>query len=412
VPLRSAVPHPRGVVVAGTRSPGFWLIVLAATAGYTVLSASAPLLNRGVTEVLGLGEDVSGGLVAVTGLTGAASMALAGVAASRFGPRAVTLVGAVVAVLGVAVVLLAFTVPALAVSRVVHGLGNAGVTVATTAWISGTAPPDERGRALGYYGISVWVGLALGPLLGENLYAAGGNGAAWAGLLVVQAVVLLLASGVRGVGAGRAAAGVHAAARPARDRRGAGRVREVAAAVRVPGLVALSAWGAQGLFTTFLVQHLEARGLPPAGATGASAVFLVFAAAVVTFRFVLGSLPDRAGPAVTTRWALLVVALGLVVMASAGSFGFAAAGAVVLGLGYAPLYPSLTLMSTAPLPEALRPTGIGLFSAATSAGMAAGAFGGGLLVASWGTAPALLCAAAVQVAAVAAVRRPRAVAGA
>jgi MFS family permease len=398
---------------AGTRSAGFWLVVLAATANYTVLSASAPLLARAVADVLHESEAMAGTLVSVTGVTGALCMTLAGVAASRFGPRAVTVVSAAVAVAGIGALVAVFTVPGVVTGRILYGVGNAGITVATTAWVSATAPAGQRGRALGYYGISVWVGLALGPMLGENLYAVAGNVVAWAGLLVVQALVLLVAGWV--ATPGRAAAGTVAGApstvltmpsAPAGDRP-ANRVLTVLAAVRAPALVALSAWGAQGLFTTFLVQHLQARGVPAAGALGASSVFLVFAVSVVASRFALGSLPDRWGPETTTRGALGIVAVGLVLMAVSGSFWAAAGSAVVLGIGYAPLYPSLTLLSTAPLPEALRPAGIGLFSAATSLGMAAGALGGGLLIATWGSVAAVVCAGLAQVLVLPAVRRVR-----
>lgn len=396
---------------AGTRSAGFWVVVLAATANYTVLSASAPLLSRAVPDVLGGDEALAGTLVSVTGLTGAVCMTLAGIAASRFGPRVVTLVSAVVALVGIGALVVAFTVPGIVASRVAYGVANAGITVATTAWVSATAPAGQRGRALGYYGISVWVGLALGPVLGENLYAAAGNAAAWGGLLAVQAVVLLAAAVVAapphptGEVVGQPAAGAGATV-------AAPRVRAVVTVVRAPALVALSAWGAQGLFTTFLVQHLQSRGVPATGVLAASSIFLVFAASVVAARFALGSLPDRLGPVVTTRAALVAVAVGLAVMAVAGSFGVAAAAAVLLGVGYAPLYPSLTLLSTAALPEALRPAAIGVFSAATSLGMAAGAFGGGLLIAAWGSPAALGCFALLQLLVLPAARATRISAGA
>jgi MFS family permease len=378
---------------AGTRSAGFWLVVLAATANYTVLSASAPLLTRAVADVLDGGQAVAGTLVSVTSLVGAACMTGAGIAASRFGPRATTLVSGLVAVLGVAALVAVFSVPSIVAGRVVYGFGNAGITVATTAWISATAPAGQRGRALGYYGLSVWVGLALGPVLGENLYAAAGNAAAWAGLLVVQAVVLL---GAILVAAPRRPMETEGPVESGGGSPTGARARAVLAVVWAPAVVALSAWGAQGMFTTFLVQHLQARGVPATGVLAASSIFLVFAASVVAARFALGSLPDRLGPVVTTRSALGVVAVGLVLMAIAGSFWAAAGAAVVLGVGYAPLYPSLTLLSTGALPEALRPTAIGVFSAATSLGMAAGAAGGGLLIASWGSVAALVCAGVLQ----------------
>ncbi|QZN87007.1 MFS transporter [Cellulomonas sp. C5510] len=421
---------------AGTRSAGFWVVVLAATANYTVLSASAPLLSRAVPDVLGGDEALAGTLVSITGLTGAACMTLVGIATSRYGPRAVTLVSAAVAVLGVGALVALFTVPGVVAGRVVYGIGNAGITVATTAWVSVTAPAGTRGRALGYYGISVWVGLALGPVLGENLYAASGNAATWAGLLAVQGVALVAAASVAApprpappappvplrVAASAASAASAVPAVPAASAAsavpavpaatGPGRARAVVAVVRAPALVALCAWGAQGVFTTFLVQHLQSRGVPAAGVLGASSIFLVFAAAVVAARFALGSLPDRLGPVTTTRGALVAVAAGLAGMAVADSFWTAAAAAVLLGVGYAPLYPSLTLLSTAALPDPLRPPAIGVFSAATSLGMAAGAFGGGVLIAAAGSVTALACGAVLQLLVLPAVRAPRLPAGA
>lgn len=378
----------------GTRSVGFWLVVLAATANYTVLAASAPLVARAAPDLLGASEALAGGLVSVAGLTGALCMTLVGMAAGRFGPRVVTLTSAVVALLAIGALVVGFTTPGVTAARVLYGVGNAGITVATTAWVSATTPPGERGRAFGYYGISVWVGLALGPLLAENVYASQGNVGAWAILLAVQALVLLAASVVARPRRPEVGS-LPARPAPAPVRRG-GRARLVLAVAWVPSLVALAAWGAQGVFTTFLVQHLESRGLPPTGLLGASSIFFVFAASVVVARLALGSVPDRLGPVLTTGVALIVVAAGLVAMAVSSSFGVAAAGAVVLGVGYAPLYPSLTLLSTTALPERERPTGIGLFSAATSLGMAAGAAGGGVLIGLWGSPAALLCVAAAQ----------------
>ncbi|OLT55106.1 MFS transporter [Cellulosimicrobium sp. CUA-896] len=237
---------------------GFWLVVLAATANYTVLAATAPLIARAAPDLLGADESASGALVSVASLTGALCMTLVGMAAGRFGPRAVTLVSALVAVLAIGAMVVVFTTPSVAAARVLYGVGNAGITVATTAWVSATSPPGERGRAFGYYGVSVWVGLALGPLLVENVYASRGNVAAWTVLLAVQAVVLVAASSVAAPPRTRTVPSPAAQA-PLPQRRG-GRAGPVLAVVGAPALVALTAWGAQGVFTTFLVQHLESRG--------------------------------------------------------------------------------------------------------------------------------------------------------
>ncbi|WP_082095916.1 MFS transporter [Demequina flava] len=370
---------------AGHRSWGFWLVTLAATANYAVMAATAPLLNRSVPELLGYDTAIAGSFVAIAGFAGMATMPALGYLAGRFGPPRVTIVAAALATIGIGIATIAFATPGIVASRIVYGLGNAGITVATTAWVSATSPAASRGRALGYYGMSVWLGLAIGPVLAENVYAAIGNGRTWAVLLAVQALTFILAVTVRG--------------NPVRgedSRAGqASTVTTVRRAVAVPAAVAIAAWGAQGVLTAFLVSHLEARSIPATGLQGGATILLVFASSVLLARIALASFTDRLGPTRATQTALGVVALGLAGLAVAPGFATACAAAIALGFGYAPLYPSLTVLATQSLAGPDRSTAIGWFSAATSAGMAVGAVAGGSLIVVVGsTATIALCAVA------------------
>lgn len=390
---------------AGPRSVGFWLITVVATANYAVLSATAPLLNRAVTEELGHDAAVAGTLVSIAGFVGMVTMPVLGMLTGRLGPRAVTLAAAVVAAAGIAVAVAAFAVPAIVVSRILFGVGNAGITVATTAWVSATTPERDRGRALGYYGMSVWVGLAVGPLLAENGYAALGNRATWAALLALQAAALIVTATVR--------TGSLAPTPPRQMRATPG--TSVARAVARPAAVAVAAWGAQGVLTTFLVTHLEDRGVGATGLTGGATVLMVFACAVLAARVALGTMADRLGPVTAARAALIAVAIGLLGLALAPSFWTACLAAVALGFGYAPLYPSLTLLATSGLDGPRRATAIGWFSAFTSAGVSIGALAGGALITEIGSTGTILLCAVAQLAvipALAAVRRARATADA
>ena len=65
-------------------------------------------------------------------------------------------------------------------SRLVLGWGNGWVFTAGLAWAVDLAPEDRRGQIIGFYGLGVWGGLALGPLIGEGIYAVGGYDAVWA----------------------------------------------------------------------------------------------------------------------------------------------------------------------------------------------------------------------------------------
>ncbi|WP_062134973.1 MFS transporter [Demequina aestuarii] len=401
--MTSAARH--GPSARGIRSVGFWLIVVAASANYSVNAAAAPLLTRGTLEVLGQDAAAAGGLVAITGITAIVAMAAAGVAADRVGPKTVAVAASVLAIAGVGLLIVSFTVPSIAVSRLAYGAGNAGVTIATTSWVALSTPHHQRGRALGYYGISVWVGLAAGPLLAENLYAWAGNSAAWAGMAILQVMALGIAALVASTPT------VH----PADARKESGPAspesltaaalrRSLARAVWVPAVISLAAWGAQGLLTAFLVLHLQAQGMPASGVGGAATIFVVFAASVVVARIALGAATDRIAVTSTARASLAVVAAGLSVIAFAPTFWWAAAGAAVLGVGYAPLYPTLTLMATAPLPPARQSTAIGFFSAATALGMAVGPALGGLSITATSSTVAFVGAAVVQLAVIPVVR--------
>ena len=54
------------------------------------------------------------------------------------------------------------------------GAGEGTVFTAGSAWIVDLAPPARRGRVIGLYGLAVWAGLSIGPLIGELLLHAGG----------------------------------------------------------------------------------------------------------------------------------------------------------------------------------------------------------------------------------------------
>lgn len=386
----------RGVHARGDRSIGFWLIVLAATTSFSVFSASAPLLIQGTTDVLHSSSTTAGFLVSVTGLSAIAFMILAGIAASRWGSKTVALISAVIASLGLVVMMTWFTIPGIIVARILYGAGNSGITVATTAWVSSTSPLERRGRALGYFGISVWVGQGLGPALGENVYAQWGNIPTWMVLLVMQIAVFLLLLVI-------AAPTRTAEAAPPKQRDASPHPRNTGllwGTIPVPAFVSLAAWGAQGFISTFLIAHLESQGLDSTGIFGAASVFTVFAASVVGARIVFGGLSDKAGPVRTIQASLIVIAIGLAIVAYAPSFLVATLGAVAMGIGYAPLYPALTILSTNGLPPALQPTAIGLFSASTSLGMALGALGGGALIVATSSSATLVFLAGAQLLAV------------
>jgi MFS family permease len=292
----------RPLASTGTRGLAFWALVLASTAGHIVNGATTPVIPRLAQEQLGADAAVGGLLVSLAAFASIIAMPIAGALTDRCGPRRVIAGAAILSAAGLILVLVMLTVPSMAASRIVFGAGNAAVATALTAWVVAETPARERGRALGFFGLSVWAGLALGPVIGENLLQLFGYRAVWATAVVVQLAGLFLAMLARDGSAPPRAVVDRAEPAPAG--------RPLIATLLRPGSAGFLAWAAEGFLIAFLIAHLIGHGVEAQGLFGAANVFTVFALSVVASRLLLGGLPDRIGATVTARISLAVLAAG------------------------------------------------------------------------------------------------------
>lgn len=376
----------RGHQDAGRTGLGrdFWWVFASSTCLTLVNGAAAALLARYAIHELGATAGTVGLLVGSSSVVAIVLRPVLGGLADRYGLRRVTALGTITLALGLVILMVASGLATGTVGRLVMGLSTAASTTALLAWVVALVPTEQRGRALGIFGVSVWAGLAAGPQLGQALVSLGGYEALWIGC-----AVLGLLAGVCAMRAGAPRIEVKSESPP---RHPLHLVRLVAR----PGAASMIAWAGEGLIVTFLVVTLEGRGLPAGGITGAVSVFTVFAISVIAARLALSGLVDRFGAAPTAAVALFTIGLGLGTLAVAHSFAVAALGAVLLGLGFAPLFPSLALLATARLNPDERASGIGVFSSFMDAGMAAGSILGGVLVAAVGSTATFGVLAAAQ----------------
>jgi MFS family permease len=179
--------------------------------------------------------------------------------------------------------------------------------------------------------------------------------------------------------------------------------------VRPAVSIGLAAYG-EGVITAFLVLQLIDRGVHAgAGFGGAASVYTIFAVSVLVCRLAAGRLIDGPRPESIAIGALAIEAAGLVVLAFASSFGSAAAGAAIMGAGFAVLFPSLALLATETSHDEERGAALGSFGSAFSLGLGLGSLVGGAVAAVAGTGAAHLSAAlaAAAGAALLAVAEPR-----
>jgi MFS family permease len=351
----------------------FWWIFAASTCLTLVNGAAAALLARYAIHELGATAGTVGLLVGSSSVVAIVLRPVLGGLADRYGLRRVSVLGGVSMAFGLIILMVAASVAAGTAGRLVSGLSSAAANTALMAWVIGLVPSEQRGRALGIFGVSIWLGLAAGPQIGQGLVSLGGYPALWIGC-----GVLGMASAACAMRAGAPRIEVRSESPPRHP-------LHLLKLVARPGAASLIAWSGEGLVVTFLVVHLEGRGLAPSGLTGAVSVFTVFAISVIAGRLALASMVDRVGPAPTAAVALLILGVGLGTLAVASDFAVAALGGVLLGLGFAPLFPALALLATERLNPDERGSGIGVFSSFMDAGMATGSILGGVLVAAIGS---------------------------
>ena len=343
---RPLVPRP-GIAFAGVFAVTF--------CGLVSVGAVLPVLPRFVHGPLDSGNIAVGIVVGSYAITGLLLRPFAGRLADYRGRKPAVLLGSVLVALGGFMYLLPLGVPGLVAARLVLGAGEGTVFTAGSAWIVDLAPIERRGRVIGLYGLSVWAGLSIGPLIGELLLQASGYTLVWIFAGALPLVGALIAA--------RLPDPFHPAPHPEEEHRSLIE-RE---AVRPGAALALGSIG-YGTMAAFVVLHLESRGVGHG-----AAVFGAFATMVVLTRLIGGDLPDRIGPVRVAITAAVVEAIGLATIAIAHSLPIAIAGALAMGAAFSLLYPSLSLIVVSRVSDTRRGAALGTFTAFFDAGVGFGA---------------------------------------
>lgn len=373
--MSATAPAPRDSR-AGRNFAGIFAVTFCGLVG---VGSVLPVLPRYIHGPLDSGDVAVGVVIGAYAITGLLLRPVAGRLADTRGRKPTVLAGAALVALSGLLYLPSLGLAGLIVARLILGAGEGAVYTAGSAWIVDLAPEERRGRVLGLYGLAVWGGLSVGPLLGELLLDLGGYTAVWlfaAGMPVLGALIAL--------GARDPFVPVkHVEPHPL-----------IAPEAVGPGFaIALASIGYAAL-ATFIVLHLEARGIDH-GAT----IFAAFAAMLVLTRLVFGHLPDQVGAAPVAIVATLGEAVGLALIAVAHSLPLALAGGLVMGASFSLLNPALMLIALGRVSQSARGAAMGTYTAFFDAGVGLGAPLAGLVAALAGYESAFFFAAAVCVAA-------------
>jgi MFS family permease len=368
-----------------TRS--FLLVSLASLAYFVADGVSLAIVARYATGPLRADVFAAGVAFGAFSVAALVLRPVAGALADRVGRRPLMVGGALLFAAVMLGHLLAVSIPILIGLRLLLGVAEAFVFVAAFAAEADLAPESRRGEALTFFSLSLYVGVAIGPLIGEAALGDGRFGAVW----VSSAAIALLAAGLawlvpetRPV---RAAEGVSADGPT-----GFGRVLHPAGILT--GIVLMAGiWGMGGYFT--LVPPYVVKEL---GLDGARLYLLVFGGTVIVCRLLGARLPDRVGARRLSGTALLVTAIGLAIMGVLPTAIGLLVGTVLLGVGVAFTTPALASLTVARAPVAERGAALGTFSAFIDVAFGAGPIAMGAVAAISTTPTAFLSAALVAVA--------------
>jgi MFS family permease len=305
------------------------------------------------------GNVAAGVAVAMLSVAVVVARPTAGHLADRHGYKIVMLCGTVICVLAGVGYLGARDIAVLVAIRMLHGAGEGTVYTAGAAWLVSLCPAERRGRIVGLYGISMWLGITLGTLAGTVAMRLWGFSAVW-GFCAVAAL-----AGFASVTAKKA---------PPRPTAVGGRGSLLPAAAVVPGIaVSLAALGYAAL-AAFVSLDMLAHGV----ANGIAA-FDAFGFTYIGVRLCIGNVPDRLGPRRVAFWSAIVEAAGLVIVALAANLATVIIGGLVIGAGLSLLFPSLAIIVINKAPDAQRGAALGAFTSFWDIGIAVGAPVAGLI---------------------------------
>jgi MFS family permease len=342
---------------------------------FLAIGAVVPTLPRYIRGPLHQSDIAVGVAMGAFALTSVFLRPIGGRLSDRVGRQPVFASGgALMAVAGV-LYLVPLQLPGLILARLILGIGEGWLYTSAVVWVLDTTPPSRRGGIIGWYGMSIWLGLSFGPVVGELLHAAAGYSAVWTFAAIAPAFAALISFTIPKP----PIVGVPIA--PSRLWQREAVIPGIALWCSVVGFAAMQ---------SFMILMLGRRGIGHG-----PAIFTIFAASVAVSRLAISGLPDRIGAATSATIAALVHAAGLALLAVADNLGVAVVAVIVMGAGYSALFPSLALMVVERNDESRRGATIGVFTAFVDAGMGVGAPLAGVIAALSGYGGMFVASAAL-----------------
>lgn len=328
-------------------TPQFISLAIATLVFFVAGGIVLPIVPQFAERQLRLDPAEVGLAIAMFSVASLVVRPIVGWSTDRFGRRPSLIGGAALSIIALVLHVAVGSLVLLVIARALFGAGEAFFFVAALAAASDLAPPERRGEAISFFSLSLYLGLAIGPLIGETVLGWWSYAAVWLVAAAIATAGLILTWFLPETMPGHD---------PAEPRSGHVRARFFHPAGIVPGiLIFLGVFGMAG-FLAFEPVYVEEVGLP------ASLPLGVYAGIVVVLRLFGARLPDRLGAVRLSGSALVATATGLAIIGIApGALGLIA-GTAIMAVGVAFTFPALISLAVARVGPDERGTVVGTSS--------------------------------------------------
>jgi MFS family permease len=291
----------------------FVLLGVANLAYFTSVGVAIYALPLFTTGPVGSDEAGAGLAFGAFGITALLFRPFAGRLSDRRGRLPLMLFGALLAGLGMLLLPLVDSLAAVVAIRLLQGIAEAAFFVAGFALLADIAPPTRMGEALSYNSLGLYIGLGLGPPLGEFLLERWGYDATWIGAAVLAVLSAML---------------TFAILEPERTTTDDGH----GALIHRPGIpISLgffASLAAMGGFLAFASLHAAEIGM-----RNTSLAMVVYGSVVIVCRVVFAKVPDRLPSLPLAAASLVAMGTGLLIAAVIQTAAGLLVGVVVLAIG-------------------------------------------------------------------------------
>jgi MFS family permease len=312
-------------------------------------------------EKIGGTESEIGLIIGVFTISAVALRPFIGQEVDRRGRKIILISGIVVFFMSMLLYDYTKSVTSLLLLRVLHGVGWGAATTAASTLIADIAPPNRRGEAMGIFGMASNVAMAIGPALSMILLLKYDFPILFTICAGIAMVSLLLALPISETVI------VHP------------KTPLFSKEALFPSALMFTVSLTYGSIVSFLSLFAQKQGIANPGV-----FFTVFAVTLILVRALAGKLSDAKGRKFVIIPGMVLIAAGLGVLSTASALETFLRAALLYGLGFGLVHPSLMAFLVDKVSDKGRGAAMGTFTASFDLGIGTGSILLGLVLQYYG----------------------------